>query len=452
MRTALAALAALLATPAAAQAAYTGTVDAHERTATLTGNQPLLLSTEGGLVHHGDIGPGFASDTDFDSTSPGDQTVPDTGRWEIDASGRGRFEVREGETGRDTITFTYRRTSVPSSMPCVVRDQTDSSGVTSPDRQTRLCYHSGFRRVITRAGTNTTYFHLTDTESGVPLTIIGGAGDDQVIVTPNLPSAGRTPNDPAPAVTFRGRDGSDQLSLDESALRSTTPARYEIGLHGIRSAGLPALSFDSTVDLLSIYPQDGPATAIVRETGGVRFAFFGSWYHPHGPYRVDATRADAPVYAEGSSGDDTILGSAYSDAIDGGGGNDSIDSRDTTYDGVGCRSAAGNVGVDVFDSVVDCPNAHASQPFVGFLHAGFTPKEVKRGQRVTFYVVSTVAGKVTLDFGENVRKTIEVPLGPARPTFRLPRAVGQGRHLVSLQLTPEHGPRSTPVTRSLTVR
>ena len=270
MRTALVALAAVLAMPAAAQAAYTGTVDTQHSAATLTGSGDLMLSTSGGLVHHGDLGAGFASDTDFDSSQTGDQRVPDTGGWEIDATGGGSDEltVAEGEPP-GPISFAYGHTFFPGGVPCVVRDPNDRHGATifsfHPAQETRFCYKAGFDGVTTRADAASTDFSVLDTEQGVPLTMVGGDGDDSFSEAANVPSGEGTPHNPVSPVSFQGGGGTDLVTLNDGPV--DTPTTYKVGDGAIRNPRLPVLSFDKNVEQVALYPQDGPSTiTIARRT------------------------------------------------------------------------------------------------------------------------------------------------------------------------------------------
>ena len=446
----LGAMGALVIGTPAADAAYTGAVDPQTSTATLTGASSLNLTTGSGLVHHGEIGAGFNGDTDFDSNMAGDQTVPDTGGWTVDVTGTEELEIEEGEPP-GPISFAYGHTFFPGGVPCVVRDPNDRHGATifslHPSQETRFCYHSGFQRVTTRASDTDTDFAVLDTEKGVPLTIAGGAGNDSFSEAANVPSGVGTPHNALSSVSFSGGGGEDQVTLNDGPVDS--PATYTIGDGEIRKTGLQPIFFDSFIELLALYPQDGPSTIKVGRTGGASLQIFGGFHGQHGPDKVDATRADAPLYATGSSGDDTIVGSVYPDYIDGGGGNDSIDSVDASFDQVLCNGGTGRVRVDTVDRLTDCPTAQAGKPFTGFLHAAFKPRKVKRGKRATLDVVSTV----TLTFGRHIKKkTVDVPLGPSSPTVKLPRSLKKGRHKVTAQLKGANGRLSKPVKLTLTVR
>src|SRR3954453_14896140 len=166
----LGALVLALVAPAAAEAAYSGAVDASARTAALTGSGTVAITASGGVLHHaGDLGPGFASGSDFDSSAPGDQVVPDSGRWTVTVPGGGKdtLDLTEGEPA-SPVTYASGHTFYPGGVPCIVRDPTDRHGITifslDPDVETRFCYPSGIARVNVHAGSRDADFTAIDNE------------------------------------------------------------------------------------------------------------------------------------------------------------------------------------------------------------------------------------------------------------------------------------------------
>jgi hypothetical protein len=454
----LAAVALGLSAPVAS-ATYTGTVDSGSNTATLTGSGAALITAAGGVLHHGDAGPGFASDADFDSAAAGDQTVPDTGGWTLNVSGGGKdkLTVQEGEPA-GPLSYAFGHTFFPGGVPCAVRDPNERGGSISfsrhPAQETRICFPSGFDEVAVKAAQGDTDFTVLDTEPGVTLRITGGPGSDELSEAANVPSSVTEVHNPESPVHFSGGNGADYLTLNDGPAKS--PATYTIGNGAMRKTGLPPLFFDSTVESLSLYPQDGPSTIIVKRTGGALLQVFGGFFGQAGPDKVDATGADAPLFMTGSSGDDAIKGSAFQDYIDGGGGKDTIDSRDSALDQVLCRGASGTVKVDTLDLVTDCPSGKASPPQTALWRAAFTPKKVKRGKRLTLDAVSTLPGKVALTFKRSharaVTKTVSVKRGPDTVSFKPPRRLVKGKYAVSAVLRAAGGKKSRPVKLTLTVR
>jgi hypothetical protein len=447
---------ALVAAPA--QAAYTGSVDASASTATLTGSGDLTISTRGGVLHHADAGPGFASDVDFDSAAAGDQTVPDSGGWTITAAGAGEdaLAIEERES-TSPLSFAFGHTFFPGGVPCVVRDPNDRHGDTAfslhPDQETRFCYRSGFDALYVQAGENAADFGVLDTEADVPLILSGGPGDDAITETANIPSGEGTPHNPESDVYFTGGAGVDDATFNEGPA-GTGAAKYTVGNGRIVRSGLPPLHFDK-VERLAVYPQDGPSTIIMGPTGGALLQVFGGFFGQKGPDTIDASGADASLFATGSTGDDKIIGSVFQDFIDGGGGNDTIDSRDAFFDQVFCNGGSGSVKVDSLDMVNDCPTAATSAPLIALSRAKLTPKKVKRGKQVSFSAISTVAGKATLTFKRHKARTktkkVTVKQGPNAVKFKPPAGLKKGRYSVTAVVASK-GRKSKPLKLSLTLR
>jgi hypothetical protein len=462
---AAAGLAAALGAPAAAQAAYTGSVDAGARTATLTGSAPVSVSTSGGVLHHGNLGPGFASDIDFDSTAAGDQTVPDTGGWAVNVTGGGSdtLEVVEGEPV--AVAYASGHTFFPGGVPCVVRDLGDRGGSirfsAHPDQETRFCYPSGFKSVTVRGGSGPVDFTVLDTEEGVPLHLNGGSGDDAFAEAANVPSSVGVPHQPLSAVHFSGGAGNDRISFVDGD--ATAPATYGIGNGAFRKSGMPPLYFDTTVEGFELYPQEGPSKIAIEKTGGDYVQIFGNFFGQAGPYRIDGTGSDAALIVTGSTGADTIIGSSLSEYLGGGGGNDTIRSIDAVADTVACEGGVGTVDADNFDQVEGCGQVRRVAPLIGLTRAAFEPKRVKRGKKLNLGAVSTADGKLTLTFRRGKRsvgtRTVAVKAGPntlklassARRGGRS-RKLGRGRYTVSARLRASDGKRGPAVKLPLTIR
>jgi hypothetical protein len=190
-------------------------------------------------------------------------------------------------------------------------------------------------------------------------------------------------------------------------------------------------------------------------TGGALLEVFGGFFGQKGPDTIDARGADAPLFATGSTGDDTIFGSAFQDYLDGGGGNDTIDSRDASLDQVLCNGGSGSVKVDTLDLLTDCPTAAKSSPLIALSHVALSPKKVKRGKRVSLKAISTVDGKVTLTFKRRKARTktkkVAVKAGPNAVRFKPPGGLKKGRYSVTAVVT-SHGKKSKAVKLSLTLR
>jgi hypothetical protein len=454
------ALAFVVVAPATASAAYTGSVDSGASTAALTGSGNAEVSAAGGLLRHADIGPGFASDADFDSTVAGDQPVPDTGGWALTISGGGKdkLAIEEGEPA-GPLAYAFGHTFFPGGVPCVVRDPNDRGGIIAfsrhPAQETRVCYRTGFVEVAVEAGDGPVDYTVLDTEPGVALRITGGPGNDSLSEAANVPSSVDELHNPESPVHFSGGGGDqDYLSLNDGPAKA--PAVYKVGNGAIRKTGLPPLTFDPTVEFLALYPQDGPSNITIGPTGGASLQLFGNFFGQEGPDRIDATRADAQHILTGSTGDDKIIGSALSDYLGGGGGNDSIDSRDASFDQLDCEGGTGVVAADTLDRLTDCPSATTVAPEVALWRAAFAPKRVRRGKKLTLETVATLGGKVALKFkrghARTLTKRVSVKQGPDTVTFKPPAKLKKGRYSVSAVLNAGAGKKSRPAKLALTVR
>jgi hypothetical protein len=423
VRAAVAAAVALLALAPGAGAAYTGTVNLGQKRASLTGSGPVVVMTTGGLFRHTAIGAGFASDYDFDTVAPGDQTVADRDGWQLNVTGGGHdpLELREGES-TSPVAFGFGHTFFPGGVPCVVRDPNDRHGVTAfsvhPDEEAQLCYPGGIGRVTVRGGSHEDQFGVLDTEAGIPLALFGGAGPDQMTESADVPSGAGGDHDPLSAVSFSGGAGSDQVSFDDGPARKR--AAYAVGNGRIKKTpGPPALSFDG-VELVWLYPQDGPSDIGIGPTGGAPVQVFGNFFGQRGPDRIDARGADAPVVATGSVGNDTILGGPFFDLLAGGGGNDAIDARDLSSDRVECDGGKGSVRIDQLDQALKCPTAKRSAPLLALWKARFAPRRAAAGAKLGLTASSTATGKLKLTFRRRKGKglvtegtaTVAVKTGP----------------------------------------
>jgi hypothetical protein len=411
-------------------------------------------------VHHAaDLGPGFASDADFDSSTPGDQSVPDSGGWTVNVTGGGgdALALQEGEP-TDPVAFASGHTFFPGGVPCIVRDPSGRGGAIAfsihPAVETRFCYPGGIGQVTVRAGTGYAEFTVLDTEQGVPLHLVGGAGNDSLAESADVPSSVGELHNALSPVHFNGGAGSDRVSLVDS--EATAPATYAIGSGRIAKSGLQPIVLDDAVEGIELYPQDGKASITVDRTGADYIQIFGSFFGQQGPYRIDGRGSDAQLVVSGSTGADTIFGSALSDYLGGGGGADAITSRDATADTVECEGGEGTVKGDELDAINACAKATKSAPLIGLLRAAFKPKSVKRGKRAGLDAVSTVAGRLTLTFRRKGRRvatrSAKVVAGPNSLRVKTAGKWPKGSYKVSARVRGKDGKRGPATTLRLRVR
>ena len=416
--------------PATALADYSGSISG--QVATLTGSGPVVITTSGGLLQHNNLGSGFASATDFDSTQAGTQQIPDTGGWEVDLTGAGSdtLEVDEGEP-TDPVTYTNGHDTYPGGKPCLVRDPNDDSGAVRfsnhPTQETRLCYLGGFSSVSVHAGPGSIEYDVLDTQAGVPLHFYGGAGgNDQFTEAADVQSETPTDHNAASPVYFTPGKGAASVTYIDAS--GTAPATYTIGNGEILKQGYQPIYFTGTsaADLIELYPEPGPSTIDIGPTGGAPTQIFGNFFGQPGPDVIDGSHADAPLYITGSLGSDTITGGPFADFIDGGGGNDAINVVGGGSDQVNCSAGStGLVQADQTDLLMGCTNVQITQvtgvtgatgpiatgnppggpgPGTGatpkLSHVRFSPKTVtiKRHTTLKLKLTSSAAGTLSVSF------------------------------------------------------
>jgi hypothetical protein len=445
---------AVLAVPAAADAAYTGAVDAGAKTATFTGSGGLSVTTADGLLHHSSTG--FNSDADFDSGAAGDQTVPSAAGWTVNVTGSGPDSLDILEREAVPVGFASGHTSFPNGTPCIVRDPVDRRGAilfsAHPDVETRFCYPAGIALVTVRAAVADASFTVIDTHEGVPVSFEGGPGDDELAVAANVPSGAGVPHNPLSEVRFGGDGGSDRFAFVDG--RVMEPATYTIADSTFQKSGLPSLVF-TEVEGIEIYPQAGPATIEIARTNAQYVQVFGGFFGQEGPFRIDARGSDTSVIASGSTGADTLLGSAFNDYLGGGGGSDTIVSRDATFDTVECEGGEGTVRADTIDTPAGCADVRESKPLVGLLRARFERKTVTRGVVPRIDAASTVDGRLTLEFRRKgklrAKRTKRVVQGPNRRYVKV-GGLKPGRYTVKARVRDEDGKRGPAKTLKLRVK
>jgi hypothetical protein len=445
-----------LAVPAAADGAYSGTVDAGAKTATLSGSGPLSISTAGGLLHHDSNG--FNSDADFDSAAAGDQTVPSAAGWSVDVTGGGpdALEIREGEA-TSPVGFASGHTSFPNGTPCIVRDPVDRRGAilfsAHPEVETRFCYPAGIAHVGVHAGAAGASFTVIDTHEGVPVFFEGGGGDDELAVAANVPSGVGVFHNPLSEVHFTGGGGGDRVALVDG--RVTERATYTIGNGVLRKSGLPPVVLEDAPEGVELYPHPGPARIDIERTGAQYVQIFGSFFGQEGPFQIDARGSDTAVIASGSTGADIIFGSAFGDYLGGGGSDDTIVSRDAGFDTVECGGGGGTVRADTIDAPESCDDVREFRPLVGLLEARFESKSVKRGARAGLDAASTVDGRLTLEFRRGGKRratrSANVVAGPNELTVRTD-GLKKGHYTVLARVRAEDGKRGPAKTLQLRVR
>ena len=390
----LAGLSLFLVAARAAPSGYRGTVDQVAKTVTLVGSGNVRISTGAGVLHHGNLGPGFADAEDFDSTHSGVQTVPDTGQWKVNVSGGGKdtFEIDEGES-TSPVSYTSGHTFVPGGVPCMVRDPHDHKGLVAfsvnPKSETEFCYPRGIDNVIVHGGKGSIQYGILDTQPGVPLHLYGSLhSTNSIEEVAGVPTEVGGFHIPMSSVYFIGGRKSATITFNDGITKK--PATYAINRDEIVRKGLPALHYStqSRGSELILYPQAGPSKIVVKPTGGLLVQIFGNFAGQKGPDQIDASHADGPALITGSEGNDTILASPAGGYVVGGGGNPTIHARNDFLMDIDCAfsGSTGTAFVTTKDIVHHCRTVHRSKPVVVLRGVSFTPHRVASGSPLTLRV------------------------------------------------------------------
>jgi hypothetical protein len=452
-------------------------------TVTLTGSGPVQLSTGGGILHHGDLGPAFADGTDFDSSQPGDQTVPDASGWTVNVTGGGSdtLEIDEGEA-TDPVSYNFGHTFFPGGTPCAVRaPQAQQAIQLSPDpaQETWFCYPSGIAKVIVRPGGGSIQYGVLDTQAGVPLYLYGGAGGNDVMSEgADVPTEVGGYHNAASPVYFYGGSGPATVSLIDD--QGSSPATYTIGNGEIVKSGLYPLYYslpDDQASSIGLYPQSRPSTINVGHTSGITVQIFGGFFGQTGPDVINGADADAPMLVEGSLGHDTITtspiaGGSYVDD----GGDPTIYATNNPGTYIDCNQsgkATGTVYAVKADSIHNCSAVHYQNRPLVLSHIRFKSSRVRHGSNLTLELPVAITGRLTLTYARQECKshhrschyantgtrTITVHAGTTKLMFSSKATAGRnarlgslapGTYRVAIQLS-SGGQRSNTVKLALTI-
>jgi hypothetical protein len=354
--------------PAVARAAYTGTVDPSTSTVTLTGSGPVILSSSGGLLHHNDLGPAFASSEDFASSQAGTQTVADTGGWTVNITGAGTDSLAIDESeATNPVSYASGHTFTPGGTPCVVRDPNDRQGqvIFSMHRtqETWFCCPSGFSSVSVHAGTGSVHCGVLDTQPGVPLHLFGGPGkSDQLSETVNVPTSVGGFHEPMSPVYFTAGSGRSTITYIDGPV--SAPATYKIGNGQLTRTGMPPLYVTAHHTLIVLYPSLGPATIDIGPTGGNPTQIFGNFF--------------------------------------GGGGNPTIYAQNDAYEQIVCappgKPSTGTVFGNTLQQIQNCATVHRSKPVLVLGYVSFASGSVGRGKGLGLKLPLYASGELLLSF------------------------------------------------------
>ena len=313
----LAALAAAVAasfaaTAVPAQAAVSSaSIDGGTATLTLDGaDDNVTVSVSGGLLVHGQTSGGLNSASDWDSATPGDQTVPADGTFSV---------VIDGGDGNDSLTVLAKNTDITGAKLLggggddVLTGADSNDSLSGGDGNDRLVGAKGADTMSGDAGNDTLVWNNGDGSD----VIDGDAGNDTTEVNGNPTLGDVFTLAPEPGGVKFQRTNLVPFTLD------TATERFQVnGLGGDDSVtaqdGVGAatlLSVDGGAGADTINGSDGPDLIIGGEDNDV---------------------------LNGGGGDDRIVGSPGSDTMNGGAGDDTL----VWNNGDGSDAINGDAGSD----------------------------------------------------------------------------------------------------------
>jgi Ca2+-binding RTX toxin-like protein len=377
-RIALIAALTALAAPASAHAGFSGVV-LFGSTALLDGTpsaDTVRLFTYGGLVRNdlrarGDLN--FASDSDFDSAAPGDQTLPDNPGSVIAVSGGDGNDALYADELSATVRLRGQRGNDDFALGDDVFTPVVVDGGSGTDT---LDYGVRTTPIATAPGPDRVFAADLSGDQGVPPTASTAVGDVVAVLAP-----------------------SGQLSVDMSVAGMGSLANGA-HVHGPAAPGTTGpVAFDlqqpqTTAFDLMAGPFSPSAADIDALANGLMYADVHTTGRPAGEVRgqlapagIDRTGTgtarvtqiedlggglgadtvagdDGPNVLRGSAGDDTLTAGGGADIVDGGAGADTISgdagddvilARDGEVDRIACGDGLDSVVADAQDAVAaDC--------------------------------------------------------------------------------------------------
>ena len=366
-----AALAASLAMTAGAADAAASSASINGKTATLNldrSDDNETVSVAGGLLVHTAVGGGLNSATDWDSATPGDQTVPANGTFQI---------AVDGGDGNDSITVLAKTTEITGVFLSggvgddVLTGADTSDSLDGGDGNDRLVGAKGTDKLNGGIGNDTLVWNNGDGSD----TLNGDVGNDGVEVN-GSPTLGDvfTINASAGRVQFH-RTNLVPFTLDASA------ERFQVnGLGGndslTASIGVGALT------LLSVDGGTGDDT--VTGSDGADLLQGG----------------EGNDVLTGAGGDDRIAGDRGSDTMNGGGGDDTLvwnngDGSDVVNGGDG----SDDVEVNGAPAAGDIDTVQPNGPRIRFDRTNLVPFTLDIGSSETMHD-NALGGDDTITVGD----------------------------------------------------
>jgi Ca2+-binding RTX toxin-like protein len=377
-RIALIAALTALAVPASAHAGFSGVV-LFGSTALLDGTpgpDTVRLFTYGGLVRNdlrarGDLN--FASDSDFDSAAPGDQTLPDNPGSVIGVSGADGNDALYADELSATVRLRGQRGNDDFALGDNVFTPVVVDGGSGTDT---LDYGVRTTPVTSAPGPDSVFAADLSGDQGVPPTASTAVGDAVAVLAPS----GQLSVDMA--VAGMGSLANGAHVHGPAAPGTTGPVAFDLQQPQTTAFDLMAGPFSPSaaqIDALGNGLMYADVHTAGRPAGEVR-----GQLAPAGIDRVSTGTArvtqiedvegslsgdtlagdDEPNALRGRAGDDTLTGGAGADIIDGGTGADTISgdagddvilARDGEVDRIACGDGVDSVVADAQDVVAaDC--------------------------------------------------------------------------------------------------
>jgi Ca2+-binding RTX toxin-like protein len=377
-RIALIAALTALAVPASAHAGFSGVV-LFGSTALLDGTpsaDTVRLFTYGGLVRNdlrarGDLN--FASDSDFDSAAPGDQTLPDNPGSVIAVSGADGNDALYA----DELSATVRLRGQRGNDDFAVGDNVFTPIVVDGGSGTdTLDYGVRTTPVASAPGPDSVFAADLSGDQGVPVSASTAVGDVVAVLAPS----GQLSVDMA--VAGMGSLANGAHVHGPAAPGTTGPVAFDLQQPQTTAFDLMAGPFSPSAPQIDAL-ENGLMYADAHTTGRPANEVRGQ-LAPAGIDRVSTGTArvtqiedvegslsgdtlagdDAPNALRGRAGDDTLTGGGGDDIIDGGTGADTISgdagddvilARDGEVDRIACGDGVDSVVADAQDVVAaDC--------------------------------------------------------------------------------------------------
>jgi Ca2+-binding RTX toxin-like protein len=347
----------------------------NELTATLNlddANDNVTVSVSGGLLVHGQTTGGLASGADWDSATPGDQTVAGDGVHTVIVNGGG---------GNDAITVVARTTELASSG---LNGDAGDDVLTGPDSNDTLTGGDGNDRLVAGKGDDT---------------MEGGAGNDTLVWNQGDGSDradGQAGND--------GSEVNGAPTLGDAFTIDPLPGSTV----RLRRTNLGPFTFDAATERFEVNGLGGDDS--VTANNGVGAATL---------LTVDGGAGADTV--NGSEGPDLILGGEANDVLNGGGGDDRVvgdRGADTMNGGAGDDTLVWNNDVEVNGAPAagDLFTVQPNGARVKFDRTNLVPFSIDIGSSETLHA-NGLGGDDTIAVGEIRALEVTGSGGPGNDTL-----------------------------------